>query len=403
MLIRSIAPGSRTFVSLLLVFGLLLHGIPCPAQEELVAEAPVSLSARSTDNQHPVVASSPDGHRVVAAWDGLVAESRRIFIRESVDGVWLPERIVDSEPLARNHSPAVAVDDSGNIHVAWLGRAGEDFRVFYASGIGGHFVSWGVLDGGEAAGENCGKLVLKLDATGSPWLAWESGRDTRFSIRVARLVNGRFVVRNLTPNAQNQNWFPELLLGESPMVAWYADKIPECEVQAARLDPASGEWEPVKLDGLEHLPKDALPQLVQWPGRKLTACWIEEISEPGSTRTDYVLLAGQSADPDMTPRPIDYETTGTKESLTRSIAAGRLVVAWCSKSFDEGWQIYVAAGEQAPFGMKARLSDGDRSGYYDSPSVAGLPDGVAAVWHSSESFGGDGRVLFRRLRFAHNN
>src|SRR6187402_3308813 len=69
-------------------------------------EPTVVLSGRSTDNRHPVIVSSTDGEHVFAAWDGVVGESRcqvsggqsngtpagrRILVRESVAGEWLPE------------------------------------------------------------------------------------------------------------------------------------------------------------------------------------------------------------------------------------------------------------------------------------------------------------------------
>lgn len=364
-----------------------------------VLEPTVVLSTRSTDNQRPAVASSEDGRTLICVWDGVVDGARRILMRESVDGVWLPERIVDAEPLAENRAPAVALDSAGTVHIAWLGQVRGRDRVFYAVLAAGQLVNWGPLDGGEGPDDNCGKITLRLDSAGNPWIAWEAGRGTRVTIRCARMTNGLFQTDNLTPGATNQNWFPELFFTPDPIVTWYADQIPEFALRASRFDSESETWQPVALSGLDHLPKNSLPQLLRRPSGAFLACWIEDITLEGAPRTDYVLIGEQGDGPESVPRPADFETTGTKESLARALAGDRLVLAWCSKSLTDGWQIHLASGTQLPLPEKAIITDGARSGYYDHPALAVLPGGCAVVWHSSEGDGGSGKIFYRRVRF----
>src|SRR5262245_12037580 len=99
-----------------------------PVCAALSLEPTVVLSGRSTDKRHPVIVASSDGAHAFAAWDGVVgephvqisgsdsgeAQGRRILVRESVAGEWLPEVIADELPGSANSSPSLAVDAGGN-------------------------------------------------------------------------------------------------------------------------------------------------------------------------------------------------------------------------------------------------------------------------------------------------
>ncbi len=394
-----ILPIKRTLRSIAAAWALLALPSAGAQAPELSLGPETTLSARSTDNRHPALSTSPDGRFEVAVWDGIADGARRIFLREKVDGVWLPERIVDAEPLAENRSPVAAVDSAGNIHVAWLGMVGSRLRVYYASATAGRLVNWGPIDGGEGEDDNCAAPVLRLDADGQPLLAWEAGRGTRVGIRTARLENGRLVTENITPGAQSHNWFPEIFFTPDPLLVWYADQIPEFALRASAFNPETRNWEPAAMPARDEIPENSLPQLVRRPSGAFAACWIEDLSEAGSPRTDYVLISEQGDESQSSPRPIEFETQGAKESLARVMSGDKLALAWCSKSLSEGWHIKFSAGTFPPFPAALRITDSEAHGYYDHPSIAPLPDGAAIVWHSSESFGGDGRILYRAVRF----
>jgi hypothetical protein len=371
-------------------------------QRDLVAAAAstfpigIVISEGSTDNQHCAIATSANGRRCVAAWDGSTAGGRRVFLRESVDGVWLPAVVVDVEPTAANNSPCLAVDDAGNCHVAWLALAGEKQRVVYAARLGGVWSNWGVIDGQELAGWACEALTLRLDGEGRPWLTWQAGNGSQYGIRAAHIdpAQGTFVTTNLTPGAQNYNIYPDVQFTPQPVVFWYSAIEADFSLVARSFSLETGVWQPYEMANLSKLPANRFPYLMRLASGRLLSLWFDRLDA-----SDRVLVGHQSPDAQGTGDVIDHQPDASNHLVSGAVAGEEAMVVWCSETATSGSQVYLSHGlVDAPYPQEALISDGARD-YYVHPHVAPLPDGAAVIYLSSTSDGGDGRVLFRHVTF----
>lgn len=367
----------------------------CPSSLYAQDSSPtLSLSARSSDNQHPFIAKSPVGERLFVVWDGMVDNHRRVFLRERVEGSWLPEIILDTEPEALNSSPVVDVDPAGNPHVAWLGKLNGKERVFYAFRMASIWSQWGAVQAGESAEDSCEAVTLKVDAEGKPWLAWQAGHGNIYSIFCAHLnhVTGSFDVQCLTPQAQNYNFFPEIFLTPEVSLLWYAAQNADFRLVGKEYDLSSGQWQEFALRDLERLPAKCLPYLLRKSPDTLAGLWYDEVDS-----ADRVFLGLQGHESQGVGSVVDHMPEAINHFVSGTVLGDQLLITWCSETAQEGSQVYFTRGDSTSFEAEIRVSDGAK-GYCAHPRVVGLPASAAVVWQSSLSDGGDGRILFREFQ-----
>lgn len=360
------------------------------------AGGPISDSG-SSDNRRVAVCATDDGDRLVAVWDGLVDGGRRILLRERLRGVWFPVEIVDAEPSSDNRSPALALDGSGNTHVAWLSAGpGGKRRVSVAL----RDASGTILQRGTPAGIDDGEAgaapSVRLDEGDRPWIAWESGNGAEVVVKVARPASdGGFQVDSPTSGASGRNWYPELMLDDTAVVAWYAEQADGFHLRAARTD-ADGVWAALDVAGLTAIPAERLPHLAKRADGNMTACWIED-----NGRADRVLLAvqggGEAKAAGQDIDPAGWTDGGVaRESLARFTQGDGVALAWTEKPLEAtgGWAIKVAMGSRAPFRSGGVTVAKSVDGFYDHPAVTGAGGGrgLFVAWRSCAEAGGDGRI-----------
>jgi hypothetical protein len=351
------------------------------------------LSGRSVDNRHPVIAVSPDGLHTFVAWEGVLAGQRRILLREAVDGAWLPEIIVDTEPTADNQIPSVAVDEAGNPHVAWAALDKGHYVAHYAARIGGVWTTT-ALQHGENVGD-CDYVNVRVDDQGSPWIVWQSANGNAYQICTAFVdLTGSFHVECLTPGSLNHNLYPDVAFDPEPTVLWYAGREDGFFLVGERYVRATGEWGDARLAELDRLPGEPLPQLARWANGPLTAFWYEK---PANTDTVDVLdrvYVGQQGRSEGAGEQLDQPLDGSNSRVSGAVAAGNLAAAWCTSSLDDGTQIYAAFGRSAAESTAIKFSDGEEM-YYSNPRVSAWQHGFSVVWESTEAEGGDGQIYYR--------
>lgn len=382
---------------LLLVGGVVGHAmLPASARAAASLSDLVALSSRSSDNRHPAIASSSDGSRVVAVFDGVVSKERRILLRESIDGVWLPEVIVDGLPLGENEIPSVAIDEAGNPHVAWVALSGGRFVPQYAARIAGVWISIQVPP--AETGGDCDYISAQVDDQGSPWLVWQSARGSAYGVYCGYLNDsGGFHVESLTPGSQAHNLFPEVVFDPEPTVLWYAGRDDGFYLVGERFDRAAGQWGDVRLNDLTSLPGEPLPQLVRRSSGLLAAFWYDQ---PGKSETADVLLdrvfLGEQGLLQGVGEPLDQPLDASNSRVSGAAAGNNMAATWCSTSPDEGTQIYAAYGKSAAESTAVKLSD-DSDFYYAGPRLTADAHNVSVVWESTEAEGGDGQIYYRQI------
>lgn len=371
---------------------------PVPADDSVALNSHWSqfiVSENSIDNQHPQVAASPDGRRVIVVWDGWDEAGSRIFLRENIDGDWLPEIIVDTEPAVKNNSPVAAIDATGNCHVAWLGNVGGRTRVFYAVRIAGEWANWGTINANEQANRSCESLALRLDDQNKPWLAWQSGRANLYAIRVAHLGDstGAFDIDELTPDCINYNLYPEIFFTPDPSVAWYTANDSNFSLSAMKYDRIARQWMKVDIKDFAKLPANRFPYLIQRGTGTFAALWFDTVSY-----ADRVFLGFQDPRTQGEGTVIDHQPDAINHLITGASDGERIAAVWCIETATSNSQIYLSHSESLEFPQEILISDSQKN-YYTHPRLSPFAGGVAVVWHSSASDGGNGLVYYRRVSF----
>lgn len=354
----------------------------------------VAVSSRSYDNQNPAVAASVAAERLVVVWDGIIDGNRRILLRERIQGVWLPETLVDNEPAAANAYPSVDIDAAGNIHVAWIGSVGERSRVFYAFRIGDKFVNRGVVAPPDRPNDDCHAPSVKLDAYGKPWIVWNQGIGNEhrvYCLRPARGGDG-LVLDNLTPCPNNYSVWPTLHFSPDPVVVWCSAENGDSSVAAQRFDSTTETWVPHSLPGLGKLPGKSGPFLFLTGGGKLAAIWHAEYEQTGRIfmAIDGDRTEGQGIVVDHQPEKYNQWVTGIGTSMSRT------AIAWCSDDVTSGSQVIMSWGVTPPFDREWQLSSGNKD-YCMYPRLVETALGICAVWQSYIVGGGDGHIYLREV------
>ena len=368
------------------------------------ARAADQVSETSSDNARPAVAASADGTSVFIAWDGTFdGLDRRILLREGIGGYYLPPRIVDADPSAENASPSIAVDATGNPHVAWIARVGATLRVMYRARIGGRWIEPRVVNPADPVGEQAGAVTLRIDPLGMPWIAFESANQAgRTTIHCARIEprSGSFEVASLSETPDAYGLLPEVVFLPDPAVLWYSATESDFNLVGERFDTASVTWLPMPVANTASFPAERMPLLLRQPDGRICAAWRDQqdgATDETGAPMDRIFLG-----------VLDTQTQGggaivhrqpLVSSVTAAVSGERPVLCWAGESGDAGPQIYASgATGQAGFTQPRQLSDGTRR-YYSSPAIAPLPDGAIAVWVSVASEGGNGSIYTERYSF----
>ncbi|RMH27360.1 MAG: hypothetical protein D6691_06285 [Candidatus Hydrogenedentota bacterium] len=358
------------------------------------------LNQQSRENRHVAISVTPGGDRVFVVWDGIVAGQRRIVGRESVQGEWLNEFVLDAEPAAANHSPDVAVDHMGNVHVVWLGRQSERDVVFYTARISEAWVPPIPLVAADDLRGSADAVTIAVAPDGRPWIAWQSGTANRVNIYCAELCadRGEFVVHRLTPEAINYNLMPSIQFEhDTPVVYWYAAENATFSLIAARFLREQKTWELFVPKNLDQLPANRLPGLFAKGQEALAGIWYDQVQE-----TERIFLGLQDPLTRGAGTIIDHRPRALNHPVVGTFSSGNLIAVWCSMDDQTSRpQVFYTRGVQLPTDHPdvLQVSDGRTSGFYNAPAVAPFDGGVVVTYTSDAAQGGDGSVLFQKILF----
>lgn len=345
------------------------------------------VSLVSYENGHPAVIFSKDGRQMFVAWDGIVGGNRRIFLREMVEGEWLPPVIVDSNPAGNNTMPSLAVDASGVPHVAWISRVGGRRQPMYARRVSRYPNAWhqqvipfpedSTVSGG------CDYLGLKVDGDDQPWVVWQYGFGNVYSIAASRYTEaGEFVSEELTPGADSHNIYPELFFREDPTVYWYLAQADRFFLISAEYSAEDRKWRVCAPENLESLPAHSLPDLFVTAHGPLGAIWYDELATADGDSRDRVFMGLENPETHGRGEMIPQNLQANNHSVSAASLGDDLVATWVSESYGLGSELSLGIGS-SPGEMKSiviRQSDDEVIG---NPRVATASAKAAVVWEES--------------------
>jgi hypothetical protein len=175
---------------------------PNPARDAALMEL-IPLTSGVREDDHPAAAATRDGHIWVVWVSYSAVEGRsRIFARSLEGGTWSNPIEVSDRP-GDYHKPAITIDASSRVWVAWPAQVGSNWdiycRVYEPSKKKWSGIERVTTDAGPDFGP-------QLAASGSRvMLVWQAMRRDNFDI-LYRIYNGR--------------WNPEGFVTEEPVNAW---------------------------------------------------------------------------------------------------------------------------------------------------------------------------------------
>jgi hypothetical protein len=208
-------------------------------------EGALRLTGPETEDDYPVMAKAPDGtvwlayvayqpgkpilnERVKAgAFESLAPTGNgdQIRLMRFDDQLWHPAIDVTDSGLDV-WRPAVALDGSGRVVVAWSQQVDGDWDIFYrryTPAKGGREGRWSdIVRLTHAPGSDI-HVVAATDSAGTVWLAWQAWRKDNFDILVAAVADGHpWKEPRAISNSKANDWSPSIAADSkgNVYVAW---------------------------------------------------------------------------------------------------------------------------------------------------------------------------------------
>jgi hypothetical protein len=317
----------------------------------------------------PTVRVSSSGEAFLA-WRAGETDQSDIHVARWDGAAWKPlgrPLSARPEPLTNANSAAMVLDDKGHPIVAWQEALGSDPRSLHVARWDGG--SWAFLGKAVASGSELYSLepALALDTSGRVWIAWNGGTEKRSYVRVARW-NGRSWedvgnTRSGRLRRSGEARLAQLIMlpGEQALVAWLDRGRTRSSLALERWSGAR--WErispPVVPDGAQQAWQASL--VPAQDGSPLLA-W----TETDSTDISSVHLQRLAADgwqPILSRMHLDPGQSDAAAVDLAVAAGGVIYLAW-NEPDDHGQRVRVirlrscAAGESplAPPPLRPRSS-----------------------------------------------
>lgn len=385
------------------------HGF---AQHSIWSIPRMRLNTLSLNASHVKAAVSPDGTRVVVAWDGYIGPERHVILRENILGDWLAELVVDRDCVGENHSPVPAFDSLGNLSIGWISKRPSGDVICVAQRIGEQWLQPIELPGPhreEESRAHYDALNLAIDAGFPPtvWLAWQATWNTHSTIMAAKIAPQcpQQTVWDVTSTLSEAyyNLSPQLFLVHgTPHICWVTTRDSTFITVAARFDPATSTWQlPAYHPIFDLIPEESFSQIVapEPTGDKLAAVWVETNSTP---ETLVIKLAGYDKEnsEQQTSQTFAIPLDGTRPTataLSHSRQQNALCLSFTDVNASQTLALRSALLRLDDFPTTLSMTHFPLGTVFPVQSLATalLGEGRLAVFYSaSPEYGGDGHVYF---------
>jgi len=197
--------------------------------------------------KQPILAAAPDG-TLWLAWVGFDGNDTEIYAVSGDGRTWSRPRRVssdDTDPLAYDTHPRLAVGADGKPWLAWVSSEGLFDDVIVVSRWDG--TGWSAEEVVSAPDDTPDVWPsLALDADGQPWIAWQdvvgAGAKARWRIHVAnRMADGRWSDEQMVsspPSVAVDERRPHLAFDDAgrPHLVWTVEGRLEGTAYATRMD-----------------------------------------------------------------------------------------------------------------------------------------------------------------------
>lgn len=353
------------------------------------------LNTKSTDNTNVKISAAADG-RIFVVWQGMVNKRYHIFFREKVGRSWLAPVLIDDVANNDDFDPALFVDERSNPHVVWVSKTDELQEIHYAHRLGSDWIFEPPVR--TSRDLNLELPTIAVDATGKPFIVWQEGKGTGYSIWSAvENTTGNFDVLPVSkPMSNHYNIYPQLFITNlSPLVLWYETREEGFVLRASVFIKDARRWVDYPLENIESIPANRLPIVYSTREGKLFALWYDNINGE-----DHILVAKTDDSELRNGLIIDDGTTHNNAVPDGTLTAPNvLYVCWKADMETVFSQIFLTKIVDGKPGKSLLISDGAKN-YYTNPNLAVNKNGeVHVVWFSNASEGGDGSIYYASVLF----
>ncbi len=234
-----------------------------------------------------VVDATGDVH---VAWQGWSGGDYEIIYRrwDATSGVW-GTTVAISDNTAVSHSPSLAVDETGDVHVAWMDWSVGGWDILYrrwnaTSGV------WGTTENVSENEDVSGEPSLAVDVEGNVHVAWRdvsnyagSGTDADIFYRCWNVTSGAWGTTEVLSENAGDSMHPSLAVDDAGNVhvAWMDYSVGGCDILYRRWNATWGVWSTTE-DVSENPGYSENPSLVVDSAGNLHVAWEDATDYPGT-------------------------------------------------------------------------------------------------------------------------
>jgi hypothetical protein len=196
----------------------------------------------------PAMAVSPSGNLHVV-WEDQSPGNYEIYHKKSTDGgaTWATNQRL-SWNSGLSYEPAIAVDPSGNPHVAWVDGT-DGWEVYYKNSTDGG-ATWAASQKLSRTSGGSYAPAMAADSAGNIHVFWSDDTPGNYEIYYMKCLDGKPVwakSRRLTSNS-GESWWPAAAVdsGGNLYMAWHDDTPGNHEVYCMRSTDGGTSWSPAK-------------------------------------------------------------------------------------------------------------------------------------------------------------
>lgn len=277
------------------------------------------LSSTTAGCYRPDIAVDSSGALHVV-WYDFAPGDYEVYYRKSPDGgiTWTTTKRI-TWTSGGSEYPAVAVDSSGNPHVAWMEYTLGNYEIYYKKSTDGG-TTWSTAKRLTWTSESSDEPALAVDSSGNPHVIWYDQAPGNFEIFYRKSMDGGAAwtpAKRLTWDSDG-SWYPSIAVDSSDILhlAWENATVGSPEIYYKKSADGGTTWTPIKrltwTSGLSGSPIIAVdssgnPHIVWYddtPGNY--EIYYRASTDGGTMWTAAERLtwaSGGSYDPDMAPDP----------------------------------------------------------------------------------------------------
>ena len=276
------------------------------------------LSSTTAGCYRPDIAAGPSGALHVV-WYDFAPGDYEVYYRKSPDGgiTWTTTQRI-TWTSGGSEYPAIAVDSSGNPHMAWTEYTPGDYEICYKKSTDGG-TTWTTAKRLTWNAESSDEPDLAVDSSGNPHVIWYDKTPGNYEIYYSRSTDGGATwtpTKRLTWDSAG-SWYPSIAVASSDILhlVWENATSESPEIYYKKSTDGGASWTPTKrltwTSGLS-----GSPQIAVDPSHNPHVVWYDNTPGPyeiyykkssnGGTiwaAAERLTWANGSYDPDMAPDP----------------------------------------------------------------------------------------------------